>query len=154
MDGNGRSEYDESERSSGSSTRSHVAIEKQLYCTHRCLLGLCRGLAVDPRCPNVPLHGQTHLARTEFLQQLSEQLTFHRGQDVGCCALYIHGARGTLLKVRLLTHGYTLVAKAVERTNLKDLQNEAQIYGHLGPLQGQHVPVCCSLLDLTSPFYL
>lgn len=147
----------EEQRSRGqpSQRTSHelVAIEKRPYCTHECLLGLTAGHPLDPLCPNLLLHGQSHLGRTNFLDLLSSQLASNHGQDAGCCALYIHGARGALLKVCLTTHGYTLVAKGVETTNRRYLVNEAKIYDRLGPIQGRHVPACCGLIDLRLPFH-
>jgi hypothetical protein len=140
-------------RDHGREGENRIAIEKRPYCTHQCLRGLCTGQPLDQLCPNAALHGQNHLKRSAFLQLLSEQLARDRGQDADCCALYIHGARGALLKVCLTSHGYTLVAKGYEARCRKHVLNEAQIYERLEPAQGRYVPVFCGLIDLDVPYH-
>ena len=153
VDGKGTSRSDQGRDAQGTSNKSTAIIEQRPYCTRQCLLGLSTGDPLDPLCPNATLHGQNHLPHADFLRLLTEQLTFDEQQDVDCCALYVHGARAALLKVRLTAHGYTLVAKGVETTSRKYLQHEARIYHRLHHVQGRHVPVYCGRLDLSVPFY-
>lgn len=129
------------------------SIESRAYCTHECLRGMCQGLALDLQCPNVAAHGCKHLQPSTFLHLIRQQLAVDRGKDADCCALYTHGSRGALLKVRLKSHGYTMVAKGVETCNLRYLLNEKRVYDRLETLQGRYVPVCCGVSELDVPYY-
>ena len=53
----------------------------------------------------------------------------------------IHGARGTLFKIKLPRFGYTIVAKATGVECVQDLMHESAIYHRLLPIQGKYVPV-------------
>ena len=59
-----------------------------------------------------------------------------RGHDADSTPLYVAGAVGSLFKVRLSTHGYTLVAKGVESANRGRLRHEEKIYDQLSAIQG------------------
>jgi hypothetical protein len=135
------------------SLRLGPLIESRPYCTHRCLRGMCEGLPLDPLCPNVATHGRKHISTPTLLRLLRRQLAADRGTDADCCPLFVHGSRGALLKVCLTSHGYTMVAKAVEPSNLRYLQNEKQVYDRLHPFQGRYVPVCCGISGLDVPYY-
>ncbi|KAG9252898.1 uncharacterized protein F5Z01DRAFT_682434 [Emericellopsis atlantica] len=75
-------------------------IQDRPFCTHSCLKGLACGGPMDDSCPNRNFHGQQHVKRFIFLP----------------------GARGSLFKVRLSSHGYTFVAKGMETVNERFLR--------------------------------
>jgi hypothetical protein len=128
-------------------------IQDRPYCTHRCLLGIANGTAVDAACPNAHNHGETHIARTDFLCLLRTQLAQDRGPDADCTPLYLSGSVGSLFKIRLSACGYTLVAKGAETANLARLEHEERIYRSLRSIQGTHVPVCLGRINLALPLY-
>ena len=108
---------------------------------------------MDNSCPNADSHGPRHIDGTKFLRLLRAQLAKDRGPDADAIPLYLSGSVGALVKVRLSAYGYTLVAKGVERPDLKRLQHEKKIYDQLRSIQGKHVPVCLGLTDLVLPYY-
>src|SRR4051812_10576548 len=63
------------------------------------------------------------------------------------------GSRGALFKVRLSSHGYTLVAKGMEKGNLGFLKHERYIYDLVRSIQRKHVPVCLGSTILKLPYY-
>ncbi|KAL8383701.1 hypothetical protein RB595_010754 [Gaeumannomyces hyphopodioides] len=128
-------------------------IRDRAYCTHQCLAGLALGGPMDPSCPNAPSHGPKHIRRVDFLRLVREQLAHDRGRDADAVPLYRAGAVGSLFKVRLSAHGYTLVAKGVESAYHDRLRHEETIYNQLSTIQGRHVPVCLGLIDLVLPWY-
>ncbi|KAI2602457.1 hypothetical protein GGR54DRAFT_502095 [Hypoxylon sp. NC1633] len=128
-------------------------IESRSFCTHECLAGLANRGPLDQSCPNAADHGQQHLDPLEFLSLIRAQLAQDRGPDADAMTLYRSGAIGSLFKVRLSAHGYTVVAKGVERNCLKNLNHERKIYDRLRPVQGKHVPVCLGMVDLALPYY-
>jgi len=108
---------------------------------------------MDKNCPNAHSHGAGHISRTEFLRLFRAQLAQDRGPDADCTPLYLSGSVGSLFKLRLTTHGYTLVAKGVEAENVACLLREADIYSNICDMQGKSVPVCCGLINLALPYY-
>ncbi len=88
-----------------------------------------------------------------FLGLLRDQLAEDRGPDADSTPLYLSGSVGSLFKIRLSAHGYTLVAKGVEAGDLPRLHHENKVYSHLRSIQGTHVPVCLGLIDPVLPFY-
>ncbi|EKG09024.1 hypothetical protein MPH_14005 [Macrophomina phaseolina MS6] len=128
-------------------------IEDRPYCTHECLLGLLHGGPLDEHCPNVRSHRKKHIKPETFLRLVRQQLARDRGRDADCKPLYIHGSRGALFKVRLSSHGYTLVAKGMEEHNAGHLQHENRMYQHVSAVQGKAVPVCVGIVDLKLPCY-
>ncbi|KAF4122167.1 hypothetical protein GMORB2_7760 [Geosmithia morbida] len=136
-----------------SGSASKPDIQSRRYCTQRCLLGLAYGGAMDRSCPNADSHGKIHLERTEFLRRIRDQLAVDRGRDADCTPLHRSGARGSLFKVRLSSHGYTLVAKGMECMDVGHLQHENDIYDQLRLIQGTYVPVCLGSTDLVRPYY-
>ncbi|KXJ84854.1 hypothetical protein Micbo1qcDRAFT_169894, partial [Microdochium bolleyi] len=105
------------------------SIHTRPFCTQRCLLGLARGGPLDETCPNSQHHGQQgRIDQVEFLRLVRDQLARDRGHDADCTPLHRSGARGSLFKVRLSTHGYTLVAKGVESADHAYLQHENVMY--------------------------
>ncbi|KAM4067886.1 lipopolysaccharide kinase [Hirsutella rhossiliensis] len=128
-------------------------IKTRPFCTQACLLGLAHGGPIDSKCLNAQDHGPAHISPPEFLQLVQHQLATDRGRDADCTPLHLSGSRGSLFKVRLSSHGYTLVAKGVEDLDLICLQHEQDIYDRLRTIQGKHVPVCVGTVDLVLPYY-
>ncbi|KJZ69734.1 hypothetical protein HIM_10874 [Hirsutella minnesotensis 3608] len=128
-------------------------IQSRPFCTQRCLLGLAYGWPMDESCPNADNHGQGHINRLEFLRLMRDQLATDRGRDADCAPIHRSGSRGSLFKVRLSSHGYTLVAKGVESLDLACLQHENEMYDRLRPIQGKYVPVCLGSIDLVRPYH-
>ncbi|KND86166.1 hypothetical protein TOPH_09209 [Tolypocladium ophioglossoides CBS 100239] len=139
------------QQGSGQATKPN--IQSRPFCTQQCLLGLAYGGPTDENCPNSDDHGQGHINRLEFIRLVRDQLATDRDHDADCAPLYLSGARGSLFKVRLSTHGYTLVAKGVEGLDLSCLQHENEIYNRLRAIQGKHIPVCLGSVDLVLPYY-
>ena len=108
---------------------------------------------MDKKCPNSDDHGQKHINRLEFLRLIRSQLATDRGRDADCAPLYLSGSRGSLFKVRLSSHGYTLVAKGMESLDRALLQHENKMYDRLGAIQGKHVPVCLGRVNLVLPYH-
>ncbi|KAJ9413473.1 hypothetical protein QL093DRAFT_2475958 [Fusarium oxysporum] len=127
------------------------------YCTQKCLVGMVNGGFLDPKCPNVALHGKScapaararhPVDHKEWLRLLWIQLK--QSLDDGIRPLGEGGARGVLFQVTLLAHGYTFVSKGTVRAFVKDLEHEAAVYERLKPIQGVHVPVFLGAIDLGS----
>ena len=137
----------------GSSRVSHEARNKT-YCTQKCLRGLLEGGLLDQSCLNAREHGGSHheISRRTFIKLMRQQLAC--SLDTNCESLNASGCRGALFKVRLASHGYTLVAKGTLLQNVHHLQEEAAIYKRLRPIRGVHVPVHLGNLHLAHPFYL
>ncbi|EQL01174.1 hypothetical protein G6O67_000997 [Ophiocordyceps sinensis] len=123
------------------------------FCTQACLLGLVQGRPVDGKCPNARDHGPAHIGLLDFLQLIRQQLATDRDRDADCTPVHLFGSRGALFKVRLSSHGYTLVAKGVQGLDQPHLDHELEIYGRLAPIQGKHVPVCLGTVNLVLPWY-
>ncbi|KXH36021.1 hypothetical protein CNYM01_14384, partial [Colletotrichum nymphaeae SA-01] len=98
-------------------------------------------------------HGHQHLNRLDFLRLIRVQLAEDRGCDADVVPLHLSGSIGTLFKVRMSSHGYTLVAKGVETLDLALLRREKKMYDKLRLIQGKYVPVCLGRTDLTLPLY-
>ena len=128
-------------------------IQDRPFCTQACLLGLAHGGILDASCPNYAYHAQKHISQLHFLHLVRKQLATDRERDADCAPLHRSGYRGSLFKVRLSSHGYTLVAKGMEGLDHIHLQHEAQVYRQLHGIQGQYVPVCLGLIDLMEPQY-
>ncbi|KAL2256136.1 hypothetical protein VTK26DRAFT_2138 [Humicola hyalothermophila] len=128
-------------------------IQDQPYCTHKCLLGVVSGAPLDQACPNASKHGSRHISQADFLHSLRAQLATDRGPDADSTPMYLSGSVGSLFKLRLSAHGYTLVAKGVETGHLDRLSHEKDVYDQLQHIQGNHVPVCLGLIDLVLPYY-
>ncbi|KAI9146620.1 Reticulocyte-binding protein [Paramyrothecium foliicola] len=145
------SETGKSSSRAGSKERKN--IKDRLYCSHKCLRGVAFGGPMDEKCPNAKQHGDKHINQVDFLRLIREQLAIDREADADCMPLYLSGARGSLFKIRLTSHGYTLVAKGVESMDVGPLNHENEMYGRLGDLQGEYIPVCLGLIDLIEPYY-
>ncbi|KAK0764133.1 hypothetical protein N5P37_003528 [Trichoderma harzianum] len=139
------------QRRQDETTKPHIG--SQPFCSQQCLLGLALGKDVDRSCPNAGCHGQKHIDRLEFLHLIREQLAVDRGRDADCMPLHRSRFRGSLFKLRLSSHGYTLVAKGMEGLDLARLQHEKEIYDRLLAIQGEYVPVCLGSIDLILPYY-
>jgi hypothetical protein len=112
---------------------------------------------LDNDCANVLLHQKggsdtlTHqLDDGTFLILLQEQLRLNLDRD--CEPMGKEGARGALFKVRLTSHGYTVVAKGTVRAFVEDLHYGRQTYARLRAEQGEFVPVCLGNIDLFRPY--
>ena len=123
------------------------------YCSPKCLLGLANGGNLDPDCPNIADHAKRHLKRLDFLRLVREQLARDCGLINECEPLLVGGSRGAMFKVSLTSHGYTVIAKGVQRFNVRHLEHEALVYRHLRSLQGTFIPVCLGSTDLVLPYY-
>lgn len=139
------------QRGRDEATKPHIGSRP--FCSQQCLLGLALGKDIDRSCPNVGYHGQKHIDRLEFLHLIREQLAVDRGRDADCLPLHRCGSRGSLFKLRLSSHGYTLVAKGMEGLDLAHLQHENEIYDRLLEIQSIYVPVCLGSIDLILPYY-
>ncbi|KAG5986799.1 hypothetical protein E4U52_008254 [Claviceps spartinae] len=109
---------------------------KRSYCTNECVWGLTFGGPLDKNCPNVKDHGSRHINRQEFLRLMGEQLV-GKGAHDHCKAINASGHIGYLFKIRLPSHGYTLVAKAVALGDGAPLLHEEKMYNYLRDLQGR-----------------
>ncbi|KFY28408.1 hypothetical protein V491_00477 [Pseudogymnoascus sp. VKM F-3775] len=132
---------------------SKTRIEDRPYCTQKCLLGLAFGGALDKQCPNIQYHGNRHIQNSTFLRRIYTQLAEDRSNTADCKPLYMKGTRGAMFKIRLSSHGYTLVAKGMEQHDIKHLIQESEVYSHLRSLQGKCIPVCLGRLNLKLPHY-
>ncbi|KAG6252502.1 hypothetical protein E4U23_008705 [Claviceps purpurea] len=121
------------------------------HCTHECVRGLAIGGPLDKNCPNVKDHGSKHIDRQEFLRLMREQFKGEKAQ-AHCKPINASGHIGYLFKIRLLPHGYTLVAKAVGLSDGAPLVHEEKMYNHLRDLQGRFVPACPGLVALHGVF--
>ncbi|KAK4138392.1 hypothetical protein BT67DRAFT_437713 [Trichocladium antarcticum] len=128
-------------------------IQDRPFCTQQCLLGLAYSQVIDPNCPNRDYHGPKHLGRHDFLRLVRAQLAVDRGHNPDSTPLHLTGSRGSLFKVRLSSHGYTLVAKGMESVNHALLRHENDMYDRLQDIQGEHIPVCLGSVDLVLPYY-
>ena len=109
---------------------------------------------MDEQYTNFPDHGREHITCQFFLRLVRTQLAEDRRPDADATPLYHSGAVGTLVKVRLSSHGYTLVAKGVKEESLRSLKHENNVYQRLQSIQGEYVPVCLGLADLALPYYV
>lgn len=123
------------------------------YCTQACLLGLATGGPLDIRCPNIAHHGKKHLKKSLFLRMVQTQMKEQRDKVTDCKPLDIDGSRGTMFKITLTSHGYTIIAKGVQQDDIHHLRNEANVYHQLCSLQGSHIPVCMGTINLIKPYY-
>ena len=128
-------------------------IQDRPFCTSKCLRGLALGGSMDKTCPNFKDHRYRHVKRERFLELIRTQLAEDRGRSADAIPLYLSGRIGALFKVRLSSHGYSLVAKGVETFDLGRLRHENDIYNRLQPIQGAQVPVCLDMVDLVLPYY-
>ncbi|PGG97412.1 hypothetical protein AJ80_09703 [Polytolypa hystricis UAMH7299] len=108
-----------------------LTIKTRPYCSQRCLLALKDNTPLDPTCPNYQDHRKRRIKADEFRVLVQKQLATDCGPDADCRLLYKAGSCGALLKVRLSSHGYTLVAKAVEYKHKYKLQHEMKVYNQL-----------------------
>lgn len=127
------------------------------YCTQRRLLGLVTSGILDQKCPNVLDHGVGRHSTSQAapIRLLDRQLSRHDPRpdlDIGCESLHIHGTRGALFKVTLLSHGYTFVRKGAPIDFVEHAQHEECVYSRLRPIQGVHVPIILGGLALRQPF--
>ncbi|OJD21985.1 hypothetical protein ACJ73_06671 [Blastomyces percursus] len=129
---------------SGTHQTSNVAEEPATYtrpyCSEKCLRALRDGGPFDPSCSNYQDHRKGRINVQKFCSQMQTQLATDRGPDADGRPLSKAGSCGALFKLRLSSHGYTLVAKGVEYKNRHKLEHEVLIYNRLRDLQGEYVP--------------
>ncbi|PHH50538.1 hypothetical protein CFIMG_007398RA00001 [Ceratocystis fimbriata CBS 114723] len=144
-------------QSSSSNQQGHSGnrqnVQTRPFCTHKCLQGMALGGPMDQECPNALDHGNKHISQQEFLSLVRDQLAVDLGDNADCIPLYLSGARGSIFKVRLSSHGYTLVAKGVQKVDVALLSHEEDVYDHIRNLQGIFVPVCLGIVDLIEHYY-
>ncbi|KAG6020493.1 hypothetical protein E4U40_006054 [Claviceps sp. LM458 group G5] len=129
------------------------SMDDHPYCTHECLRGLTFGGSLDEKCPNAKDHGTEHIGREEFLRLIGKQLEAYPRISAECYPLNSSGSVGSLFKIRLLSHGYTLVAKAVNRYDQDTMYYEEKMYNILRDLQGDYIPVCPGHVVLSRGMY-
>ncbi len=155
---NARSSDKKGVRGNSDRTKKQTALNQpgsvgnREYCTQACLLGLAGG-PLDIRCPNVAHHGKKHLKKSLFLRMVQTQMKEQRDKVTDCKPLDIDGSRGTIFKITLTSHAYTIIAKGVQQDDIHHLQNEAKVYHQLCSLQGSHIPVCIGSINLIKPYY-
>ncbi|KAH7042245.1 hypothetical protein B0J12DRAFT_712704 [Macrophomina phaseolina] len=112
-----------------------------------------RGGPLDQHCPNVQFYRKRYTKPGTFLRLVRRQLLTNIGVDADCKPLYVRGSRGALFKVRLSSHGYTLVAKGMEKHNARHLRHESCMYQHASAAQGRAVPIYIGLTNLEIPYF-
>lgn len=123
-------------------------IEHRPFCTPECLSGLERLRNLDPDCPNFRYHGYGHLSLQDFLDGLQKQLDDDVASENHANYRFLRrsGPYTVLLKVRLASHGYTLLLKGVIPSKVNHLLREANMYDELVGVQGFHVPVSFGMI--------
>ncbi|KAM3497832.1 hypothetical protein MY10362_008828 [Beauveria mimosiformis] len=137
----------------GASRGASDAAPRQ-YCTQRCLRGLQAQSPLDPSCPNASSHGDRHrINAAEFIRLLSTQFHPPVPAELGIESLHVHGTRGALFRVTLLSHGYTLVGKGVPAEFVLGARHEEAMYARLLAIQGTYVPVVLGGLPVPGFWY-
>ncbi|KAG5957560.1 hypothetical protein E4U58_005856 [Claviceps cyperi] len=126
-------------------------VVNRSYCTHECVRGLAFGTPLDKNCPNVKDHSSKHIDRQEFLRLIRDQLDGENAH-ANCKPINASGHIGHLFKIHLLSHGYTLVTKAVGLCDGASLLHEEKMYNHLRDLQGRFIPACPGHVELKRLF--
>ncbi|KAG5998781.1 hypothetical protein E4U52_004773 [Claviceps spartinae] len=129
------------------------SMDEHPYCTHECLRGLTFGGSLDEKCPNAKDHGTEHIDRLEFLRLIGKQIEAYPRINAQCFPLSASWSVGSLFKIRLLSHGYTLVAKAFYRSDRGAMCHEEEMYNILRDLQGDYIPVCPGHVVLSRGMY-
>lgn len=133
----------------------NIPIEERPYCSQKCILALKIGGSLDPSCPNFKDHRKRKIPTRGFHSLIRHQLATNRGITADCCPLYKQGSTGALFKVRLSSHGFTMVAKGMTSQDLQILEHERHIYDVLRDIQGVYIPVCLGIVQLEPkyPYY-
>ncbi|KAH8697910.1 hypothetical protein BGW36DRAFT_427849 [Talaromyces proteolyticus] len=121
----------------------------RLFCTHKCLLGLCAGAELDHACPNYEEHGNRfhEIGPTQLIEFLYRQIE-KQDPPYAFRPMYLHGQHHHYLKGVLDDYGYTFLVKAVEPGHEETLGREYNTYQNLEAVQGFIIPVCLGVLDL------
>ena len=135
-------------------TSSSSRKRHESYCSHQCLLGLVTNGALDLSCPNYEFHPRMKKGRGEerhviSVVQLRELLLaqIQKTMNTNIEPLGIQGARGTIFKLTLESHGYTMIGKGTPPHYVPDLRIENAVYDHLDEIQGTVIPVCLGAID-------
>ncbi|KAI3393638.1 hypothetical protein diail_3865 [Diaporthe ilicicola] len=130
------------------SARSHR------YCSVACLRALQDINAPEAACPNQAEHAR---AGRLTIEQLCRRLVAQFRDPSTRCYGYekfnilniLRDCNDTLLvKVCLLSHGYTFIAKTHPPENRRSMYREVYVYDRLRHLQGSCVPVCLGAVEL------
>ena len=122
----------------------------------KCLLRVARGLPLDRDWPNASSHPQLLKRHSiniwNFMPLIQNQLAKHA--DHICEPIGLHGARGVLFKIALVSHGYVFVKQGTVPAFMPDLFHEEYIYERLKALQGTRIPVSLGNIRLNKMYYL
>ncbi|CAP93412.1 Pc16g07420 [Penicillium rubens Wisconsin 54-1255] len=142
--------FDESPTSESSGRLSDVY---KPYCTQACLRGTFEKDILDENCPNVAEHGaeRHQISAEDICERMSEQL--RKNRYTGFQQLHIIGRTCYLLKVTLLSHGYTMLIKATGASKSHRIHAELRNYQNLMPLQGSQIPVCLGMFSPKIPYW-
>lgn len=123
------------------------------YCTQACLLGTFEKDLLDQNCPNADQHGvvKHRISSQEICDRMNEQLRANRYR--GFQQLHITGQVCYLLKVTLLSHGYTMLIKATSMRRSHRIHAELENYENLMSLQGYQIPVCLGMFSPKIPYW-
>lgn len=143
-------------------------IDATPFCTSRCILSLTdrdRATPTDPLCPNWAIHQLLANPQPDLslLARSSVRLPRYNYDDdteeppVLCQrvtenAMYggQYGSTSALFKIRIEPGGYVLVAKAARLWDMVEkLKYEEGVYKRLSALQGDVIPVCAGIVDLS-----
>lgn len=72
--------------------------------------------------------------------------------NTDCEVLGMHDSRGTLWKVTLSSHGYTVPAKCTVPEFAEQFWHEAAVYDKLRSIQGIYIPLYLGSIDLAYPY--
>ncbi|KAL2281232.1 hypothetical protein FJTKL_11677 [Diaporthe vaccinii] len=130
------------------SARSHR------YCSVACLQALQDINAPEAACPNQVEHARAGRLTTEQLckrlvAQFKDPSTRCYGYEKFNILNILRDCNDTLIvKVCLLSHGYTFIAKTNPPKNRTSMYREVYVYDRLRHLQGSCVPVCLGAVEL------
>ncbi|KAG6033693.1 hypothetical protein E4U19_006275 [Claviceps sp. Clav32 group G5] len=82
---------------------------------------------LDESCPSAQDYGSEHINRDAFLRLFREQLAVDCVEDADCMPVNASGWIGSLFMIRLLSHGYTLLAKGVQLYGRQHLEDEEKM---------------------------
>lgn len=145
---------------------SQQNIEAVPFCTPSCILSLTNVAAPTVlSCPNFEIHKLHPHPHPDLPSSIRSSIDLPRynydndtdnppilWDEASKNATYTayYGATSALFKVRIEPGGYVLVAKAARsREAVRGLHYEKQVYQRLRALQGDAIPVCAGLVDLT-----
>ncbi|KAL2817138.1 hypothetical protein BJX63DRAFT_117403 [Aspergillus granulosus] len=144
----------DTQKNQSTPSREHVAQ----FCTQQCLLGLQKGGAIDPLCPNAERHtsgkhsNRHPIDAKTLVQTLKKQLGKTLDHDVTPMGLV--SGYSAPFKITSTRYGYTIVGKATTSGLWKEVSREVDVYRILQRAQGSAVPVFLGAIDLINPYFL